>query len=97
MEDSLRKVTTWASHGTLRQFYTELTARIPEDEYEVDLGEEKLTCYRVSKEGGFLGIGAKKIRKPVLVVAKEGDLLNVDQDAADPDFVEYLATRLTQH
>lgn len=97
MEDALRKVTTWASHGTLRQFYTELTARISEEEYEVDIEEEKLTCYKVSKQGGFLGIGVKKTRKPVLVVETEGDLVNVDQDSADPDFVAYLAKRLTQH
>ncbi len=97
MEDAVRKVSNWASHGTLRQFHTELVARLSDD-YEVEINGDKLVCYSVRKEGGFLGIGAKKIRETVLVAETgEDGIVALDIDASDPDFIEYLAPRLKQH
>ena len=34
MEESLRKVMLWAGHGTPRQFYHELVARLSDQGYE---------------------------------------------------------------
>jgi len=98
MEEKLHKLRNWASHGTLRQFRTEISAKLAnEQEYEMELEGDTLTCYRVRKEGGFLGIGVKKIKETVLKVIGEGADLQIPEDSADAEFIELLSQKLKQH
>ena len=97
MQDKLLKVQRWSGHGTIRQFQSELSARLSEDGYETAIEGEALVCYRIRKEGGFLGIGAKTIREPVLRVNYVDGLANLDEKSADPEFIEYLSGLLTAH
>jgi len=97
MEEELHKVRTWASHGTLRQFYTEVSAKLADEGYKVNLEGGTLTVYKVHKEGGFLGIGARKIEESVLVVTGEGAELEIPPETADAEFVGLLGAKLKQH
>lgn len=97
MEEELQRIRNWASHGTIRQFYTEVAARVTELGYQAELEGNALMCYKVHKEGGFLGIGARKIRETVLQVTREGDEVLVPEESADEEFVRLLAGVLTQH
>jgi len=97
MEEELRTIRSWASHGTLRQFRTEISAKVAEDGYQVKLEGDTLTVYKIRKEGGFLGIGARKIEEPVLKVVGEGAGMTIPEESADEEFVRLLAPKLTQH
>ena len=97
MEDALHKIRNWASHGTLRQFRTEIAGKVAPDGYEVEMEGDTLVCYRVSKAGGFLGIGARKVKETVLEVVGEGEGMQMIEESADEEFVAYLAGKLTQH
>ena len=97
MEEELRRIKNWASHGTLRQFYTEVSAKVSGQGYEVELEGDTLTCYRIRKVGGFLGIGAKRVREPVLKVIRKEEEIIVPEDSADEEFVHFLASSLKQH
>ena len=70
MDEKTRKVLAWATHGTPKQFYTEVSAKTSSHGYLTELKGDTLTCYRIRKEGGFLGIGARKIKEPVLRVTR---------------------------
>ena len=97
MEEELRTIRGWASHGTLRQFRTEISGKVAADGYRVQLQGDTLTVYRIRKEGGFLGIGARKIEEPVLVVIGEGANMTIPEESADEEFVRLLAPKLKQH
>ena len=97
MEEQLHTLRNGIGHGTLRQFYTEIGTKLTEQGYEVDLGENTLTCYSVRKEGGFLGIGARTVREPVLQVIKDGTEVQIREDKRDDEFVQLLLSLLTQH
>ncbi|MBA7703241.1 hypothetical protein ES703_112023 [subsurface metagenome] len=97
MEEELRTIRSWASHGTLRQFRTEMSAKVAADGYGVTLEGDTLTVYRIRKEGGFLGIGARKIEEPVLVVIGEGANMRIPEESADEEFLALLAPKLKQH
>jgi len=97
MEEELRTIRSWASHGTLRQFRTEISGKVAADGYRVQLQGDTLTVYRIRKEGGFLGIGARKIEEPVLVVIGEGAGMRIPEESANEEFVRLLASKLKQH
>jgi hypothetical protein len=98
MDDTLLKVQNWASHGTMRQFMAEIHAKVEGQGYEVGSEGNTLIVSRVQKEGGFLGIGGKTIREPVLRVDYDDEgLAQVDSDSADPEFIAYLAGLLGAH
>ena len=97
MEDTLHKIQVWASHGTLRQFHSEVAAKIAPHGYEAALKGTALTCYRVGKAGGFLGIGARKTRRPVLKLTRGSDGVTIDEDSVDEEFITLLAGMLEQH
>ena len=94
----LQKIMTWAGMGTPRQFYLEVVSKVAEADYEAELEGDTLTCYRVEKEGGFLGIGGSTTREPVLkvIMPEEGDV-EVPEEPRDEEFIEFLAGQLTQH
>lgn len=97
MEDALHKIQNWASHGTMRQFLAEISAKVAEEGYEVAVDGAALVCSRVHKEGGFLGIGAKKISEPVLRIEYEDGLANIAPEPVDAEFVTYLSGLLGAH
>ena len=97
MEEELRTIRSWASHGTLRQFRTEISGKVAADGYRVQLQGDTLTVYRIRKEGGFLGIGARKIEESVLVVIGEGAGMRIPEESANEEFVRLLASKLKQH
>jgi hypothetical protein len=97
MDDSMQRVRRWASHGNLRQFYAELGARLAKEGYEIEIEGDTLTVYGVEKQGGFLGLGGRKIRQPKLKVVQHNDSVEVPEEDADPEFVALLAERLRSH
>jgi len=97
MEDSVRKIQVWASHGTLRQFYTELSAKLTNLDAQCELEGNTITCYRVTKSGGFLGIGARKVKTTLLKLTREGDQITVAEDSIDREFVDRLAGEFAAH
>ena len=99
MEDELRTVQRWASHGTLRQFASEIQASLSESDEQVktEVEGDGLTVYRVRKEGGFLGIGARKIREPVLELSIKEGVTTINEETANEDFIHLLAISLSQH
>ena len=97
MEEELHKIRGWASHGTLKQFYSEVSAKIGEEGYKAKLEGDTLTIYKTHREGGFLGIGARKIQDAVLVLVGEGANLEIPEESADEEFVRFLADKLKQH
>ena len=96
-EKKLHKLCNWISHGTLQQFFTEVSPKLLAQGYETDLVGEKLTCYSVEKQGGFLGIGVRKVRKPVLEVMREGDEVTINEETLDSQFVEIVLGLLHTH
>ncbi|NPV08733.1 MAG: hypothetical protein HPY83_12340 [Anaerolineae bacterium] len=97
MEDSLGKVNAWASRGTLEQFRTEARARLDAQRFDIELVGDSLMFYQKRKEGGILGLGAKWVRKPVLRISTTENGLQVQPQPLDPEFLDYLAARLSVH
>jgi hypothetical protein len=98
MEEELRKVMIWATHGTPRQFYHEVTARLQGQGYEIDMeGEEVVRVFKSRKEGGFLGIGGRKVKETFLEVRFQGDEVIIPPESANEELVQVLAGVLGQH
>jgi hypothetical protein len=97
MEEDLRKIMLWAGHGTPRQFYYELVARLSDEGYEVELEGETLTVFKSHREGGFLGIGGRKIKEIFLELDYEGGEVSIDPESANAEVVSYLARALEAH
>lgn len=97
MEQELLKLRRWMSHGTARQFYTEIAYKIANEGYKAEIKDDTVTVYRVKKQGGFLGIGGRKITTPVLVVTQRDDEVEIDETHADPEFLSLLSTLLRAH
>lgn len=97
MEEELRKIRNWASHGTPRQFMTEVTAKVSGLGLKTELEGDTLTVFDLHREGGFLGIGAKKVRDIKLqLVFGEGDV-SIAKDTVDLEFLKELLPLLTAH
>jgi hypothetical protein len=95
---NLAEIKSWANRGTLEQFALELTARLREhDEYQVRRSDDRLTIEHVSKEGGFLGLGAQEEKETVLEVRRDGERNIVRESSADREFVAFLAGVLSHH
>ncbi len=97
MEQELLKLRRWMSHGNPRQFYTEIAYKIKSHGYEAEIEDETVTCYRVKKQGGFLGLFARTVKTPVLVVKQEDDDVYIDEKNADPEFMALLTELLRAH
>ena len=97
MEDELGRIRAWASHGTIRQFYSEVISKVSGEGYQVEVEGNTLTCFKTRKQGGFLGIGRRTIKESVLQVVREGDVVTIPEESADEEFVKLLASKLSQH
>jgi len=96
-EDRLEKITRWASRGTLAQFQVEIEAKLAGTEYSVKREGNILRVYRMRKVGGFLGIGAKTIKQPVMAITRGEAGAEIAPEPLDPAFVEYLSGLLRPH
>ena len=97
MEDILQRIKNWAGHGTPKQFLTEVSAKIEPEGYQAELQGNVLTCYRMVKKGGFLGLGGSKSKQVVLRIIWENNQIRIPQEDADEQFVRMLGTMLKQH
>ncbi len=91
MDEHLQRLRRWIRNSTLRQFYTELDARLPKGAYALELEGDTLTVFRLEKSRGLLGIGARSIRRPCLAVVRHNDAIEISPESADPAFVALLA------
>ena len=97
MEEILERISTYASHGTLSQFRTEIGGYLTSSGYDSEVQGDELLIYRPHKEGGFLGIGAKTIKEPLLRIRKIAGSVSIPQEPRDEELLQYLNTILHQH
>jgi len=97
MEEKLHKLRNWISHGSMQQFFTEVSPKLLALGYETDLVGGKLSIFRVEKQGGFLGIGAKKVRTAVLETTRQGDDIEIDSTTVDPAIVDVILGFMHAH
>ncbi|NLG52265.1 MAG: hypothetical protein GX552_19310 [Chloroflexi bacterium] len=95
--EALHKIQVWAKHGTPKQFQIEIEAKIAPHGYVVAIEGNNLVCYKVEKKGGFIGIGARQTRQPVLRIIYDQDRVLVPAEDAAPEFVSLLASLLRVH
>ncbi|MFH1085773.1 MAG: hypothetical protein V1772_08440 [Chloroflexota bacterium] len=97
MDDPLRRVQLWASHGTPRQLMHELAAKLSDQPYRVEEKRGVVTVSRVTREGGFLGIGARQRKQVLLQVTYKGDEILLSPEQPDAALVQFLSEQLKQH
>jgi len=97
MEEALEKIATWASHGTLTQFQTEIEGYLKKEGYDSEVQGDELLIYKPRKVGGFLGIGAKTVKEPVMRISKAEGKVQILPEPLDEEFAQYLASCLKQH
>lgn len=98
VDEALEYITSWANRGNMKQFYTEVSARLSTDnEHDVELDGDTLTFYNVRKEGGILGIGGQTVRDPALRLVQEGEMITVSDEPMDPDCAMAVAQALSGH
>jgi hypothetical protein len=96
--EALDRIVGWAKRGTLHQFYNEMNAKLAENEtYCVEMQDDVVVFSRVEHEGGFLGIGVRTVKEPVLEVRKEAGLVVIPDESLDAEFAIALAALLEQH
>jgi hypothetical protein len=97
MEEYLERIADWFVKGNLRQFETAVKQRLETDGYGVESNADGLLFYRVREQGGFLGIGKKTTREPVMKIDKGNNgVVQIPSDPLDPEFVRYLAAYLAE-
>jgi len=97
MDEKLHKLRNWISHGSMQQFFTEVSPKLLALGYETDLVGDRLSIFRVEKRGGFLGIGAKKVRTAVLDATRQGDDIEIDSASLDPGVVDLILGFMHAH
>jgi hypothetical protein len=95
--EALHKIQMWAKHGTPRQFLTEIEAKITPHGYSAALEGNHIVCYKLEKKGGFIGIGARQVRRPVLRIIYDQDRVLIPEESALPEFVSLLSSLLKVH
>ena len=98
MQDELQKVQRWAMHGTVRQVYADMAARLTtEKEYTAELEDETMVFYRLSKEGGLFGLFGKDTKTPVLRIIRKGEEIEIPEEPRDEEFINVLSRILEAH
>jgi hypothetical protein len=97
MQEIIERIATYATHGTLAQFRAEIGGYLTTRGYDSEIQDDELLIYRPRKEGGFLGIGAKTIKEPLLRISKVAGSVSISQDPQDEELIQYLDTILHQH
>ena len=96
IQDSIDTIANWAVRGTIRQFYNEMQARLIDDpDYHAELQGNTVVFVHETKQGGFLGIGGRKVSETALEVHKdeEGEV-TIPSEPMDEEFVQKLALTL---
>jgi len=97
MEEIKDSLTRWASHGTLEQFKMEIDGALQREGYDSEMRGDQLVIFRPHQEGGFLGIGAKTIKDPLLIISREGGSAEILPDPFDEELARYIDESLGQH
>lgn len=97
MEEELQKIKNWSTRGTIRQFYAEVSAKAEAAGARTELDGNTVTFYRVRKEGGFLGIGGRTVKEPVLKIIRQDDTVDIPEDSVDQEFLHQFAQSLRAH
>jgi hypothetical protein len=98
MESELLKIQRWAMHGTVRQAYADMAARLTtEKEYTAELEDDTMIFYRRSKEGGVFGLFGKAAKTPVLKVIRKGEEVLIPEEPRDEEFINVLSRLLEAH
>jgi len=96
MEECLERITNWFVRGTLTQFQVAAEHRLSGDGYAVEKDGDALLFHRVHTKGGFLGVGKKIVKEPVMRIGKGDGGAYISPEPLDPEFVRYLADYLAQ-
>ena len=97
MEEQLQKIRSWARKGTMKQFCTEITARLATHGYTAECSGDTVTCYRLREQkSGALGLGKKQVKEPVLTMVKQGPQISIPVESADAQFVTVLVSVLKE-
>ncbi|MBC7237654.1 MAG: hypothetical protein H5T69_17575 [Chloroflexi bacterium] len=99
LDAAVNRISRYANRGTFRQFFNEMVAKLAkEPDLSVELeGENVMVFYRVSKSGGFLGIGRKVSKTPVLKLTRQGADVLVAQEPLDEELAIRIASILKPH
>jgi hypothetical protein len=97
MQEIADSLTRWASHGSLEQFKAEIDGVLKRQGYDSEIQGDRLVIFRPRKEGGFLGIGAKTTKDPLLVFGRTEGGAEVLLDPFDEELARYLEDSLRQH
>ena len=96
MEEYLERISDWFVIGTLKQFETAVKQRLSTDGYSVESVGDGLLFYRITERGGFLGIGKKTIKEPVMGIEKSNGAVQIPSEPLDPEFARYLGAYLAE-
>jgi hypothetical protein len=98
MQEDLQKIQRWAMHGTVRQAYADMAARLTtEKEYTAELADETMVFYRQSKGGGLFGLFGKGTKTPVLKIIRKGEEIEIPEEPRDEEFINVLSRLLEAH
>lgn len=97
MEEILDRIATWATHGSLPQFRAEIDGNLKSRGYDSEVRGEELVIFRPRKEGGFLGIGAKTVKEPLMRISRAGGTARVLPEPLDEELARYLNSCLVEH
>lgn len=86
-EDWLRR---WLRRASMREIYTELDARLPQDAYRLELEGDTLTVFGLEHKKRFLGLGTRTVQRPLLRVTCQNHTHDLTPESADPAFVARL-------
>jgi hypothetical protein len=97
MQELSDSLTRWISHGSLEQFKAEIDGPLQRGGYDSEVRGDRLVIFRPRREGGFLGIGAKTIKDPLLVISREEGSAQLLDEPFDEELARYIADTLGQH
>ena len=89
MEEELNTILIWAKRGTVRQFCSDLRARIEPNGYTADVSENTITIYPTPKARRRLSRPKEQSKEPVLIIMRDDDRVTFDK--ANEEFVTLLA------
>jgi len=96
MEEYLATIAGWFVKGTLTQFQIAFKHYLASEGYAVERQGDALLFYRIRKEGGFLGIGRKTLKEPVMKIIEGEEGVQIPPKPLDEEFVQRLASYVAQ-
>jgi len=90
MDSDIQTVPKWARRGNLKQFYTDMASRLGPLGYRAELDMDRIRCYRVTVEKGFMGLRSREVKEEVAVIKRQNG--SIDFVEAQDAFVQVLAS-----